>query len=277
MPTTEWRYDASTSRGLRFASHLPVAGFGGAFLLAGGVALVGVAANPGVLRSPFVLLFALLTLVGGPMSLLYLWPMLSDPDQRPSASGGTGDGGIPYTARSVGVAAVSGSLAILALVAVDAPFGAVYRLVVGCVFSPILVAAATTEGELDDGTLSINRRTVPLKRVTGVRSIRGRGLHLLWLSYARRSGLFVPRLVVIPADADVGAVRAALGTGIRATPDVKPPDRAVQAVTIGMGAFFVAFGAVAYVAVDEPVVGLYVAGVVGGLGAFLCLLGIRGV
>ncbi|WP_181693213.1 hypothetical protein [Natronomonas sp. LN261] len=276
MPATEWRYDASTSGGLRFVSHFPVAGLGGAFLLAVGVGLVGVAASPGVLRSPFVLLFVLLALVGGPMSLLYLWPMLSDPDQRPSASGVAGGEGVPFTVRSVGVAAVSGSLAILALVAVDAPFGTVYRLVVGCVFSPVLVAAVTTEGTLDGGELSINRRTVPLERVTGVRSVRVRGLSVLWISYARRSGLFVPRLAVIPADADVEAVRAALETGIGADPDVEPPDRAVQAVAIGTGALFVAFGAFASVAVDEPAVGLYVAAVVGGLGTLLCLLGIRG-
>ena len=102
------------------------------------------------------------------------------------------------------------------------------------------------------------------------------GLVVLWLSYARRSGLFVPRLAVLPA-ADVEAVLAALEAGIEADPDLEPPDWAVQAVAVGMGTLFLASGAVAYVAVDEPVVGLYVAAVVGGLGAFLCLLGIRGV
>gem|GEM_PF-973906 len=329
MPSTEWSYDAAASRSLRLLSHLPVAAVGGVFLPAAGASVAFVIADPGVLRSPFVLLVALLALVGGPMSLLYLWPMLADPDQRPTRSAFSGTDGSPFTARSVGAAALAGALAVLALVAVGVPFGVVYGLVVGCVlspilvaaattegtlddgrltidrrevpldrvagvrsirvrgfvvllvvgcvFSPILVAAATTEGTLDDGRLTINRREVPLDRVAGVRSIRVRGVVVLWLSYVPRSGLFVPRLAVLPADADVGAVRGALEAGIRADPELEPPDRAVQAVAIGMGALFLASGAVAYVAVDEPVVGLYVAAVVGGLGAFLCLLGVRGV
>jgi hypothetical protein len=277
VPSTEWSYDAAASRSLRLLSHLPVAAVGGVFLPAAGASVAFVIADPGVLRSPFVLLVALLALVGGPMSLLYLWPMLADPDQRPTRSAFSGADGSPFTARSVGAAALAGALAVLALVAVGVPFGVVYGLVVGCVFSPILVAAATTEGTLDDGRLTINRREVPLDRVAGVRSIRVRGFVVLWLSYVPRSGLFVPRLAVLPADADVGAVRGALEAGIRADPELEAPDRAVQAVAIGMGALFLASGAVAYVAVDEPVVGLYVAAVVGGLGAFLCLLGVRGV
>lgn len=276
MPATEWSYDASTTRSLRIVSHLPAAGVGGALLLAGSVALVGVATDPSVLRSPFVLLVVALVLVGGPMSLLYLWPMLADSDQRPSASEFAGGGGFPFSVRSVGVAAVSGALAILALVAVDVPFDVVYGVVVGCLLSPVLVAAATTEGELNDGRLTINRREVPLERVTGMRSIRGRGLVVLWISYTRRSGLFMPRLAVIPANADIGAILAALEVGIRADPEIEPPDRAVQAVAIGMGVLFLASGVLASVAIDEPAVGLYVATVIGGLGVLLCLLGIRG-
>ena len=276
MPSIEWSYDAATSRSLRLLSHLPVAAFGGVFLPAAVASVAFVLADPGVLRSPFVLLVALLALVGGPASLLYLWPMLADPDQRPTRSAFTGDEESPFTARSVGAAVVAGALAVVALVAVGVPFGIVYGLVVASVFSPIVVAVATTEGTLEEGTLTIDRREVPLKRVRGVRSVRVGGLVVLWLSYARRSGLFVPRLAVLPA-ADVESVLAALEAGIEADPEIEPPDRAVQAVAVGMGTLFLASGAVAYVAVDEPVVGLYVAAVVGGLGAFLCLLGIRGV
>ena len=276
MPSIEWSHDAATSRSLRLLSHLPVAAFGGVFLPAAVASVAFVLADPGVLRSPFVLLVALLALVGGPASLLYLWPMLADPDQRPTRSAFSGTDKSPFTARSVGAAVVAGALAVVALVAVGVPFRVVYGLVVASVFSPILVAVATTEGMLEEGTLTIDRREVPLERVKGVRSIRVGGLVVLWLSYARRSGLFVPRLAVLPA-ADVEAVLAALEAGIEADPDLESPDRAVQAVAVGMGTLFLASGAGAYVAVDEPVVGLYVAAVVGGLGAFLCLLGIRGV
>ncbi|CCQ35617.1 uncharacterized protein Nmlp_1413 [Natronomonas moolapensis 8.8.11] len=277
MPSTEWSYDAATSRSLRLLSHLPVAAFGGVFLPAAGASVAFVLADPGVLRSPFVLLVALLALVGGPTSLLYLWPMLADPDQRPTRSAFSGTDRSLFTARSVVAAAVAGALAVVALVAVGAPFEAVYGLVVGCVFSPILVAVATTTGQLDDGELTINRREVPLHRLTGVRSIRVRGVVVLWLFYAPRSGLFVPRAAAVPADAGVGAIRGALEAGIEADPELEPPDRAVQAVGVVMGALFLAFGAAAYVALDEPAVGLYVAAVAGGMGAFLCLLGIRGV
>ena len=277
MPSTEWSYDASTSRTLRLLSHLPAAGVGGILLPAIGASVVFVISDPSVLRSPFVLLFMLLVLVGGPGSLLYLWPMLSDSDQRPTVSGFTGGEETPFTLRSVAIAVVSGTLAILALVAVGAPFRVLSGLIVGCVFSPILVAVATTEGKLDDGKLRINRRDVPLERVTGVRSIRGRDLVVLWISYTRRSGLFVPRLAVIPANVDIEAVLAALEAGAQAAPEIEPPDRAVQAVAIGLGVLFLASGVLASVAIDEPAVGLYVATVIGGLGVLLCLLGIRGV
>jgi hypothetical protein len=61
--------------------YLPVAFLGGhvGLLLVTAVALV-----PAMLADPRLLaLAALLVLVGGPFSLLYLWPMLRNPDQRP--------------------------------------------------------------------------------------------------------------------------------------------------------------------------------------------------
>ena len=275
MPSAQWSYDATTSRSLRLLSHLPVAAFGGVFLLAAGAGAAFVIADPGALYSPFTVLFVLLFLVGGPASLLYLWPMLADADQRPTQSAFSGTDGSPFTARSAGLAAVAGVLAVLTLAAF-APPGTLYAFLVGSVFSPVFVAVATTEGELDDGRLTIDRREVPLRRVTGVRSARVGGLVVLWVSYVRRSGLFVPRLAVVPAD-DADAVVGALEAGIRADPGTEPPDRAVQAVAVGAGALFLAFGAFAYLAVGEPAVRLYVAAVSGGLGAFLCLVGLRGV
>lgn len=275
MPSIEWFYDTSTSRTLRIVSHLPAAGIGGAGLLVLGAVVVGAAANPSVLSTRNVLLFLLLLVVGGPISLAYLWPMLTDPDQRPSPSEFAGAEGVPFSARSVVVAAGSGVLGILALVVVGVPGGVIYWLVVGCVLSPILVALATTHGRVEDGTVTINRTTVPKARLSAVRSLRVGGLVVVYLSYLRRSGLFVPRLAIIPeSEADV--VMTALSDGVETDREPEPPDRAVQAVIMGSGVLFVAVAAVAYDAIDEPAVGLYVAGTIGGLGALLCLLSVRG-
>lgn len=273
---TEWYYDASTSRLLRLVAHLPPAGIGGALILVIGVAAAAVATNPRILLSAPALLFALLLVIGGPMSLAYLWPMLTDPDQRPSAAEFAGGEGVPFSLESVGTAAVSGAVVIAGLVALGVSPGVVYRLVVGCVLSSILVAVATTHGELDGDGLTLNRTDVPIARVAAVRSVRVRGFVVAWISYARRSGLLLPRVAVIPEE-EAAAALSALEAGIGSDPGVEPPDRAVQAVVIAAGALFVGVAALAYASVDDPAVRLYVAAVIGGLGAFVCLLGVRGV
>lgn len=275
-PSTEWSYDASTSRILRIVSHLSVAAVGGAGVLVLVAVAVGVAANPAVLSTRNVLLFLLLVVVGGPMSLAYLWPMLTDSDQRPSPSEFAGAAGVPFSVRSVAVAVGSGVLGILALVAVGVPGGVVYWLVVGCVFSPILVALTTTRGRVENGTVTINGTAVPTARLSAVRSVRIDGLVAVYLSYLRRSGLFVPRLAVVP-EQEADTVVAALESGVEADADPEPPDRAVQAVIAGSGVLFVAVAAAAYGSIDEPAVRLYVAVTIGGVGTLLCLLGVRGV
>ncbi len=278
-PSIEWSYDASTSRSLRIASHLLVAAVGGAGVLVLGVAVVGVAANPSVLSVRNVLLFLLLLVVGGPISLAYLWPMLTDPDQRPNPSEFAGAEGSPFSVRSVAAAAVSGAVAILALAAVGVPGGVIYTLVVGCVLSPILVSLANTRGRVEDGTVTINGTTVPTARLSAVRSVRVGGLVVVYLSYLRRSGLSLPRVAVIPepqADAVAAALRSD-SDGVGTDRDSAPPDRAVQAVIVGSGVSFVAVAGLAYASIDDPAVRLYVAAVIGGLGVLVCLLGVRGV
>jgi hypothetical protein len=276
MPSIEWSIDASTSRVLRATAHLPPAGLGGALLLAAGATVAFVAANPEILLSEVGLLIALLLVVGGPGSLLYLWPMLADPEQRPSVAEFSGAGGFPFTVRSVSVAAVSGAVAILGLLGVGVPGSVVYWLVVACVFSPMLVAVVTTRGRLEDGGLTINGTEIPLDRVVGVRSVRGRSHVVVWLSYVERTGLFVPRLFVVP-ESKRGAVLAALERGIDTDPEIEPPDRAVQAVLLVGGALFLGVAAAAYVSIDEPAVRPYASVVLGGIGVALGLAGWRGI
>lgn len=276
MPSSEWSFDASTSRTLRFVSHLPPAGLGGSLLLAFGVAAVFVLSDPSVLLSGPTFLIALLLLIGGPLSILYLWPILADPEQRPSVAEFEGGDGFPFSFRSVFTAAVSGAVGLFGLIALGVPFDVLYLLVVGCVFSPLLVAIVTTHGRLEGGTLTINRTEVPIDRLTNVRSVRIRTFAVVWLSYARRSGVFLPRLAVIP-QGDAATVLSAIESGIDADPEIEPPDRAVRAIGIATGALFLLVAAFAYGAIENPAVRLYFAAAIGGLGTLLCLIGWRGV
>ena len=276
MPSSEWRFDVSTSRPLRFVAHLPPAGIGGALSLAFGVTVSFVLTNPSILFSGPALLFGLLFLIGGPLSLLYLWPILTDPKQRPSVTEFEGGDGFPFSPLSVSLAAVSGAVGIIGLMALGAPFDAVYALVVGCVFSPLLVAVVTTRGRLEEGTLTINRTEIPTDRLTNARSVRIGAFVAVWLSYARRSGVFLPRLAVIP-QADALTVLSTIESGIDADPEIDPPDRAVQAIGVGTGALFFAVAAVAYGAIEPSAVRLYFAVGIGGLGSLFFLIGWRGV
>lgn len=275
-PAEEWYIDASTSRPLRIISHLPSAGIGGVLLLLLGMVAIFVATNPGVLLSWPALVIAMLLLIGGPYSLAYLWPMLTDPDQRPSTSEFAGAAGFPFTLKSVSTAAVSGALGISVLLAVGVPGTVIYWLVVACVFSPILVAVVTTHGRLEDGILTINRTDVPLHRITSIRSVRIGRTVVVWLSYVRRSGLFLPRFAVVPVHRS-NAVMSTIEAGIEADPDLEPPDRAVQAVVFGTGVLLLGVAGLAAVTVTEPSVRTYAAVGFGGLGGVLCFFGIRGV
>jgi hypothetical protein len=276
MPSIEWSIDASTSRVLHLVAHLSPAALGGALLLAIGAGLGIAIANPRVLLSGPGLVLLLLLVVGGPFSVAYLWPMLTDPTQRPSTAEFAGEEGFPFSVRSVSAAAASGAIVILGLVVVGVPFGIIYWLVVACVFSPILVAAATTQGGLDGDRLAINRTEVPLARVANVRSAHLGGYTVVWLSYVERTGLFVPRLFVVP-ESKREAVLAALERGIDTDPEIEPPDRAVQTVLLIGGALFLGVAAAAHVSIDEPGVRLRASVVLGGIGVALGLAGWRGI
>jgi hypothetical protein len=276
MPSLEWSIDASTSRPLRTVAHLSPAALGGALLLVLGAGLVFVVTNPTVLLSGPGLVLLLLLVVGGPFSLAYLWPMLTDRTQRPSTAEFAGAEGFPFSVRSVSIAAASGAVVILGLVVVGVPFEVVYWLVVVCVFSPILVAMATTRGELDGEGLAINRTEVPLARLRRVRSARLGDHTVVWLSYVERTGLFVPRLFVVPRSKRE-AVLDRLDAGVDADPAIEPPDRAVQTVLLIGGALFLGVAALASVSIDEPAIRLYAAVVLGGIGAALGLAGWRGI
>jgi hypothetical protein len=164
------------------------------------------------------------------------------------------------------------------LLRVGVPFDAVYALVVLAVLSPVFVNGFSTEGTVDGDRLVCNGSDVSLAQVRNVRSLRAGSAVVYWVSYARGTGLLAPRLVTVPVET-AGAVGAALERG-RSQPherEEREPDRIVQAVVVATGLSFLGVAAVAARAVDDPVVGLYVAGVLGTIGVLLCVGGWRGV
>lgn len=275
MPTVEWAYDASTSRLLKVVAHLPVVGIGGAFLLAAGLLAAGVVTTPGRPDLGVLLSVGLLLLVGGPFSLLYIWPMLTNPEQRPSTAEFAGAEGFPFTLRSVTTAAVTGAIGIAGSIALGVPGRVVYWSVVAFVFSTLGVAVVTTRGRLVDRELTLNGTEVPLERVDGVRSARLGDVVVCWISYARRSGLFLPRLFTVPVGS-ADAVREVLRSGAGRSPERHDVDPATRLLLLGTGLAFLAVATLAYTAIEERTVGGYLAGIVGGIGILFCAAGWRG-
>lgn len=272
----EWYYDASTSPLNRLIAHLPVAGIGGVFILVLGAVIGYTVTNPQILSTPSILLVILLLLVGGPFSLVYLWPMLTDPKQRPSTSEFAGAEGFPFTLRSVSMAALLGSVGILAAVLIGVPFNVVYWIVVAFVFSPLLVALLTTHGKLTEDELVINRTSIPLDRVKRFRSIRIRSLVFVWVSYVPRSGVFLPRFFTV-TDAAAESVRETLQAGVQQSPETEKPDRIVQVVVFASGVLSLAVGTLAYISIADATVQRLIVVIFGGVGSILCFLGWRGV
>jgi hypothetical protein len=279
--------DPTSSRALRVLAHGFVAGLGGALLLAAGALVLALPALLAEASLGALLFVALLALVGGPLSLGYLWPMLADPDQRPSPSAfAVADGAIPWTPRSIAVAAVAGAISLWTLAAAGVGFDALFAVVVALLFSPVVASLFTTvgsvgpaddeAGDTESAELTCNGRDVPLAQVTGVRSVRAAGLAIYWVSYARGTGAFVPRFLTVPVEA-ADAVRTALDAGVQMRADPPNTDPAVRAVVGGAGLLFVGVAAIGWRAVDDPVVGAYFAGVLGLVGALLCLAAWRGV
>ncbi|MFC7007940.1 hypothetical protein [Halalkalicoccus salilacus] len=273
----EWRYDTQSSWVLRLVAHAFVAGMGGSILLAVGLALVSLPEILPHLGTGPLFLVVLLLLVGGPFSLLYLWPMLTDADQRPSVTVFTWDEEkIPWTKRSFIVAVLGGALLLLGLATTGVPFDGIFALVVGAIFSPVVVSLFTTEGSIEDDRLVCNGTSVPLRQVTGARSQVVGNAVVYWISYTRGAGFLVPRLVTVPAQ-QLDAVRSALKRGEALDPEQPEPDRVVQFIVGVMGVLFLSVAGIAGWAVDDPVAGLYIGGVFGVIGIILWIAGWRGI
>lgn len=273
----EWRYDTRSSWVLRLIAHAAIAGMGGSILLAIGVVLVSLPELLPHLGVWPLLLIVLLVLVGGPFSLLYLWPMLTNADQRPRVTSFTWDEErLPWTKRSFLVAVLGGALLLLGLVTAGVSFTDIFVLVVAALFSPIVVSMFTTAGAIEDDRLVCNGTSVPLRQVNGVRSLVVGNAVVYWISYARGTGFFVPRLVTAPVQQS-DTVRSALQRGEAIDPGHSQPDHVVQLIVGMMGVLFLGVAGVAKWSVEDLVVGLYISGVFGVIGIFLLITAWRGV
>ena len=214
-----WRYDTESSWVLRLIAHGFIAGLGGILLFTSAMVLLTLPKTLPELELGTILLIVLLLLVGGPFSLVYLWPMITDPDQRPNANAFIREGGsIPWTRRSAAIAALTGAVVLGGLILTDVSFNLILTLLVFSVFSPAIVSLFTTVGTIEDGHMKCNGNEVDLRRLAGVRSVQIGSVVVYWLTYTAGTGLLVPRLITIPVGMEE-EIAARLEQGIECDPE----------------------------------------------------------
>jgi hypothetical protein len=269
---TRWSLSPTDAAFVAALRYLPAAFFGG-YVLLGTVAALSLV--PALLANPVALAAVVLfALVGGPLSLLYLWPMLRDPDQRPAPDEGAWFADLKPT--RIVAAALTGSVLVAATFVL---FGRVAQLVliVVCLLVPLVVVSFFRgEGAVDPGagTLTYRGHTVDASLLRRVRTLRLGPVRLVVLRYhARVGGGWKPRVFLVPER--VGAdVEAVLRDGVVATPerDARTPDRAAQGLLVVVGAAFVLTG-VAIATLGGVPLGIrgYVGAVAAALGALFVL------
>lgn len=262
----EWRIDAATSRFIRLVIYGWVGLLGGASILALGLILF--VALSAALAGKYTLfgLIVLLLLVGGPFSLLYLWPAVRsgsftplqrfvlDPATEPAES--LGD---RYAAvfswwkafASIGLHAT----AILLLMGSDPRLLGGYVAVWFVIL--VLVSGVQTWGRIDTEEPSFEYRsgTIPLAAIERVRRWRVGRIVVCWLSYfPGTKSITTPSLVVLtPAAAE--AFDIARSAAENSPPEPRPTNTLAQttAVAIGLGFIALAGGLWIIMRVDGPI------------------------
>jgi hypothetical protein len=226
----EWSHDPTDSRVGMACAYVTVGIFVGLVLFAVSMFALAVAfavAGGNLLALAFVVLLAL---VGGPFSLLYLWPLLRHPEQRPP----TPDWLAEFRLRWVLLASLFGALAI----ALFTPPGFFFAPIVIGFVSMVGLALFTGEGEIDTETRTVRHgysTEIELDGLTGVRRFRVAGIVLSWLSFPRGRP---PRLLVLPAETD-RAARPVFEAAVAQPTEARSPNRTVQAALAALTlAFF---------------------------------------
>lgn len=193
--TVEWDADRSQSQFRSFARYA-VAGLFGGFLIAIMLAAAAVAARAiATGRYDIPALIALLGLVGGPLSVLYLWPMITDPEQRPPLA----MPGWNLQPRLLAAAIVIGAVFTAGTsLLVDGG----HLLVLALWFILLFAVSFTgTSGRIDPGTdtLAVERRTGTLSAVSSVRRLDFWSWTVFLLTYTPAPA-GAPRIVVVPRE-----------------------------------------------------------------------------
>lgn len=252
----EWHVDAASSRALRAIAYVEVGLFGGGMLLVlCGTAFLGVTMALGG-QYTYLAYLVLLALVGGPLSLFYLWPMLVDSDQRPPLSAAFGNEEMAeryaaaFSRRTLFAAVLGGALVLFAAILLDPRLAG--ALVVGSILLVPVASGVVSWGRVDPGEASLTHRdrTVSLSRVERVRRLDRGGIALCWLSYHPGSGdITSPRFLA--ASPEAAAIIEQTAAAVDPEIDAEyAPDRAVQAA-LGVLALC-SLGVAALVFVVEP-------------------------
>jgi len=250
MESIEWDRSFEVSRGARLFAYVFLGSFFGLGLLIATALVVFLPFIVGsLLDDPATLaVVALLALVGGPMSLLYLWPLLTDPEQRQGIAVSSWPASL--SRAGVVVAAVLGAAAHV-ITAWATGMGPALLLAVGGLVGSLGMSLFLSAGRIDPDarTLTIRpnhwaersaTRTVDLDGWTNLRQFRVSPVVVLWPSYARGSRGPRPRLLSVPP-----RVAEAAAPVFEDAIDVPAPERerdtnptvAAVLVVFGLGTF----------------------------------------
>lgn len=231
----EWHVDAASSRSLRAVVYVVIGLFGGStLLLFGAMGFLGVSMALGG-EYTYLAWIALLAFIGGPASLVYLWPMLVKREQRPPLSALFADEELAeryaavFTRGRLLAAVLSGAVGLIALFSLDPrlAFGAV----VGSILLVPIASGRISRGRVDpdETTLTYMDRPVDLARIERIRRVYLGGTVFCWLSYHPSYGSFgTPHLIVaIPEAAD--AIERTVASVEPEIDEEYTPDRALQA------------------------------------------------
>jgi len=282
-PVLTWDRGPAHSRLTRCCLYVALAPLLGTVL---GGALLALTLVPALFSNLELLaLLALFALVGGPLSLLYLWPVLTDRDQRTGLVGSWWLGSLRPLGLAVAAVCGLGALVISARVAAYGPL-VVVGVTMGLGFPASGLLA--TRGRVDPEALTLRfewgeRRavtgdiTVEMRNWTAVRQYRLGPVVVCLASYAPGTSGGAPRLFVVPA-----AVASAAGDSFEralAAPVDEPardgnPAVAVALVAFGLGALAVGVGL--WLLADLPTgIGLWLLAVCVTVGVLFLVLAVR--
>ncbi|MXR20046.1 hypothetical protein [Halobacterium bonnevillei] len=282
----EWRLDAANSVSIRTVMYAWLGLLGGGILLVVGL-LAFVAASAAVAGSYGVFaLVTLLFLVGGPFSLLYLWPAVRSGSFSPLSQfvlDVASDPEEPLAERYAEAFSWRGVIASIGVHAVGIPalLFVEPRLLGGYVavsfVELVVVSGFVTWGRIDTAEPSFEYRstTIPLSAVKRIRRYRLGDVVVCWLSYdSGEKTITTPSWVVLTPEA-ASAFDTARAVAAETPSDSDPSRNGPKVVAVGLGLGFVTFAGWLWLFADlDPGMARYVLVVFGGLGLFFVWVGL---